>query len=356
MKRNLIRNCAIATLALSAAFAAAQEIGVQVNNEDVVFPRQQPVYTSGRVLVPLRGVFEKMGATVQWHPTTRTVTAMKGSTDVSLKIGEKAAVVDGQTLVLDVPAQVINGSTMVPIRFLSETLGAQVTWNDATHMVMIYSVNAKGAAGTTETTGAKAMNFGTRKFLLETGTVIPVTLQTRVSSKDSKKGDLVRASIGDFSTAAESWENNRFHFPPGSVLEGRIVTAIPKEGSKAGVIEMSFGRIVLPNGRTTNIDGSLISLTDKSVARNANGVLIARKTDKDNRMVYTGYGAGAGLILGLVSSRPLEKAAIGGLLGFAIGSLSQQQKQANDVNLQPGTQFGVRLDQSATLTLSRKSE
>jgi hypothetical protein len=153
----------------------------------------------------------------------------------------------------------------------------------------------------------------------------------------------------------ESWDNNRFHFPAGSVLEGRVATAFPKTGDKPGVVEMTFGRIVFPDGRTTNIDGSLIALDDKSVARNENGVLIARPgSNQDKRMVYTGYGAGAGLIVGLLTNKPLEKTAIGGLLGFIVGSVAENQRKANDVNLQPGTQFGVRLDQQATLTITKQ--
>jgi hypothetical protein len=163
----------------------------------------------------------------------------------------------------------------------------------------------------------------------------------------------VRASISGLSTQPQSWDNNRFHLPTGAILEGRISTALPKEGDRPGVIELSFGTIVLPDGRSTKIDGSLIALDDKSVARNKNGVLIARKSNSDNRMVYAGYGAGAGLIVGLLTKQPLEKTAIGGLLGYVVGSLSQADRKANEVNLEPGVRFGVELNQPATITLTR---
>lgn len=352
MNSNIMRNVAVATLALGAAFATAQDIGVQVNNETVNFKQQPPVYVSGRVLVPLRGIFEKMGASVQWHPADRTVTADKGSKNVTLKIGEKWASVDGQTLAMDVPGQILNGATMVPIRFVSESLGAQVNWNDENRLVSIYSVGGDAPKPGKDTAPPKEPK-NSRKFVMDAGTVIPVTLQTRVNSKDSKTGDLVRAAISNFNAQPESWDNNRFQFPTGSIIEGRIVSAIPKDGDRPGVIEMNFSTIVLPDGRSSKIDGSLIGLDDKSVARNKDGVLIAKKTNKDNRLVYTGYGAGAGLIVGLLTKQPLEKTAIGGLLGYLAGSLTPAEKQANDVNLEPGAKFGVKLDQQATITLTR---
>ena len=135
------------------------------------------------------------------------------------------------------------------------------------------------------------------------------------------------------------------------MIEGRVTSATPKNGKNPGLVEMDFGRIVMPDGRTLNIDGSLIALDNDSVARNENGVLIAKTTSKDNRMVYAGYGAGAGLLVGLLTKKPVESLAIGGVLGYILGSVEQNQKKPNDVTLEPGTKFGVRLDRSANVSL-----
>jgi len=345
MKKSLARTCAIATMAMATVMAVAQDIHVQVNGRPVRFANTEPRYIGGRVLVPLRGVFEEMGAFVQWHPGTRTVTAQKGETDVSLRIGEKWASVDGQTMSMDVPAMIINGSTMVPIRFVSESLGAQVSWNDPSRTVLINTTNVV-------TDNTRPIEFANaRRFTIQEGTVLPVTLQTRVSSRDSRRGDLVRAKLGDFNTGSVSWEQGDFDFPEGTMVEGRVSAVTPKTGNNPGMVELDFGRIVMPDGKTVNIDGSLIALDNKSVARNENGVLIARETNKDNRMVYAGYGAGAGLIVGLLTKRPLENLAIGGVLGYIVGSLEQSQKRPTDVNLDPGTRFGVRLDSPTTITM-----
>jgi len=117
--------------------AFAQHINVRVNGELVPFAGQQPVEEAGSVLVPLRGVFEKLGATVAYDYNTRTVLAIKESTSVSLKLGSTTAAVNGQPENLSRPAQAVNGTTLVPLRFVSEALGAQVRWNDENQTVLI---------------------------------------------------------------------------------------------------------------------------------------------------------------------------------------------------------------------------
>lgn len=113
-------------------------VRVFVDGEPVFFD-QPPVIQGSRVLVPLRGIFEKMGATVEWQPATRTVLAARGSTLVELQIGSRIARVDGRPVTLDVPAMIIGGRTLVPLRFISESLGTRVDWNAATRTVLIAS-------------------------------------------------------------------------------------------------------------------------------------------------------------------------------------------------------------------------
>ncbi len=128
----------ILTLTLSGGgpVAAQGTVRVFVDGDQVVFD-QPPVVVGGRVLVPLRGIFEKMGATVVWVASTRTVRAQRGTTSVELQIGSRNALVNGQTVTLDVPAQIVGGRTLVPLRFISESLGATVDYNAATRTVQI---------------------------------------------------------------------------------------------------------------------------------------------------------------------------------------------------------------------------
>jgi hypothetical protein len=128
---------AFAAIAAIAAFASSQAITVFIDGEPVKFTGIGPQRVEGRVLVPLRGVMEKLGAYVSYQASTRTVTATKGDIDLTLRIGERTAIVNGRAVTLDVPAQEVRGSTLVPLRFMSEMLGAEVDWNNATNTVQI---------------------------------------------------------------------------------------------------------------------------------------------------------------------------------------------------------------------------
>lgn len=122
--------------------AIAQEtVRVFVDGNRIAFD-QPPVMLSGRVLVPLRGIFEGMGATVEWENATRTVLAVRGTTVVELVIGRRSAQVNNRTVPLDVPAMIIGGRTLVPLRFISESLGATVQWQEDTRTVLIFSPGA----------------------------------------------------------------------------------------------------------------------------------------------------------------------------------------------------------------------
>ncbi len=137
---------AVVVLALSAGAlpVMAQAINVTLNGQPVQFTGTRPMVVSGRVLVPLRGVLEQMGAFVGWDPASRTVYAQKSGTSVELPIGSRTATVNGQQVTLDVPAQIVGGSTMVPLRFLSEALGADVSWNAPTRTVVIATGPSQG--------------------------------------------------------------------------------------------------------------------------------------------------------------------------------------------------------------------
>lgn len=98
----------------------------------------------GRLLVPLRGIFEALSADVLYDAATRSIKATKGETVVQLQLGSRTALIDGRTVYLDVPADTVGGRTMVPLRFVSESLGADVKWNGATKTVMIASTGGGG--------------------------------------------------------------------------------------------------------------------------------------------------------------------------------------------------------------------
>ena len=98
-----------------------------------------PTIISGRTLVPLRAIFEAMGSTVSWDENTSTVTAKKDTTIIIIKINDKFPTVNGKTIELDVAATVVDGRTLVPVRFIAESLGTIVDWDSNTQTVIISS-------------------------------------------------------------------------------------------------------------------------------------------------------------------------------------------------------------------------
>jgi hypothetical protein len=127
----------VGILVAGAPQCRAAGIGVTINGSPVDFDGMGPVQVNGRVLVPVRGVLESLGADVGWMPDSQTVVANNGRVNIQLRIGDHTASVDGQAVNLDVPAQVIAGHTMVPLRFLSQALGAEVHWHDQARIVAI---------------------------------------------------------------------------------------------------------------------------------------------------------------------------------------------------------------------------
>ena len=120
----------LAVASLSSSVAWAQGISVTVNGSPVAFPKQGPIQApDGSILVPLREVFEQLGAAVQFLPKTRIITASRGDTNISIQLGESVGYVNGKPKSLPTPAQNIAGTTMLPLRFLSEAFGAKVKWD-----------------------------------------------------------------------------------------------------------------------------------------------------------------------------------------------------------------------------------
>jgi len=126
------------SLSLLAGSWAQGRIRVTVDGDDLAFD-QPPVMLGASVLVPLRGVFERLGAQVEWEAATRTITATRYDTQIVLRLGSSYATVNGEGRTLQAPAASIGGRTMVPLRFVSEALDANVQWQANSRTVVITS-------------------------------------------------------------------------------------------------------------------------------------------------------------------------------------------------------------------------
>lgn len=324
---------------MGATLGSAQSVRVQVDGSPVNFSGTTPRVVGQRVLVPLRGVFEEMGAFVSWDGATQTVSATHGDKDVRLQIGQRRAMVEGELVNLDVPAQLVGGRTMVPLRFISEALGAGVDWNEGERLVMITTNSGGGTGGTIDRDTGTLV---TRRLLVE-NTVLPVSLDDTLRSNEARTGDTFTATLRSNET------DDYAGLPTGTKVLGRVVSAKAQKGSEPGILELEFNKLRLPDGREIVMDGSLISLENKNVKRNEEGLLEATGDKKDDRLIFAGYGAGAGLIVGLLTKKPLEGAILGGLLGFIVGATNKDKEKPSNVVLNPGTRFGVRIDRDVTI-------
>ncbi|MFY9174800.1 MAG: copper amine oxidase N-terminal domain-containing protein [Peptococcia bacterium] len=122
-------------LSILISVPAYAEISVTINGDKLSFD-VPPVIENGRTLVPVRVIFEALGAEVTYNAASKTVAALKGDTVIILKIGGGANV-NGKNIDLDVPAKIVDGRTLVPLRFISESLGATVNYDPATQSVKI---------------------------------------------------------------------------------------------------------------------------------------------------------------------------------------------------------------------------
>lgn len=109
---------------------------VYLNDKQIYFD-VPPLIIDGRTVVPMRAIFEALGATVTWDSTTQTAHASKGSIKLSMRIGSNVYDINGVGRVCDVSARIVDGRTLVPLRVVSEGLGCVVDYNEQTNAVTI---------------------------------------------------------------------------------------------------------------------------------------------------------------------------------------------------------------------------
>lgn len=126
--------------------ASALAIDIDVNGKPVV-PEAPAIMENGRVLVPVRAVFTALGATIHWDAANSTVYAGKGNTLVVMKVGEQRAMVNDRSVYLEVPPRIMYNRVLVPLRFLSEALGCQVSWDAKTKTVRIDEIKPAAETG-----------------------------------------------------------------------------------------------------------------------------------------------------------------------------------------------------------------
>jgi murein tripeptide amidase MpaA/phage baseplate assembly protein gpV len=109
---------------------SVKEVNLVINDEKVSLS-PSAILLNNRTMVPIRGVFENLGASVSYNASTKSVTVKKADTTVKVKIGSPTAYVNSKKVELDTSPIILKGRTMIPLRFVSEAIGASVKWNTA---------------------------------------------------------------------------------------------------------------------------------------------------------------------------------------------------------------------------------
>ena len=131
-----------ATLTLTTAVVSAEQaIRIRVDGEFINTGDQPPVIVDGRTLVPLRVVMERLGFTVNWNDTHRSAFMFMSDISITVQIDNHIMSIPGRGpgVRLDVPPQIINGRTMVPVRAISEATGFDVDWDGVSRIVDIHT-------------------------------------------------------------------------------------------------------------------------------------------------------------------------------------------------------------------------
>jgi len=307
-----------------------------------------------------------MGANVEWNPSTQTVVATGSGHHIQLQIGSLDASVNGHVVSMDVAPQLMTGSTMVPLRFLSESLGAAVDWQPQNDLVAITTNTERGGAAQRfipeprpatppptiiiqdqrprEREIIRDERPREAEYVITRDTVIPIRLDQALSSNKNQNGDRFTATVRG--------EGGRYlDLPDGTEIEGYVRDASPASGSHAGTLDLRFTHIRFPNGDRYPIGGAVTRLNDRNIVHTANGRYVAKGAATNYIGRDAAIGAGAGLVIGSIKGKAVGGAVVGGALGALAGAFDR--RLARNVFFDSGTKFGLIL--SHDLQIDRRA-
>ena len=348
MKKNIVTSTGISIVALSVGLGVVAQAGPApqiVVNGQTLRTESGAFSQNGRVLVPMRDIFESLGAKVNYNDLSREIAAQRGTTVVRMTLGSRQALVNNVPVTLQSAAQSYGGRTYVPLRFVSEAMGASVNYNSAQQLVAItgqgYSNNGPILAGNGNgSTGSQVGGYS--QISVPHNAVIKVTLDQAISSATATVGQPISSTV-------ISQQTGDSEFPAGTKLLGSVVAVAPKSGNNPGTLDLRWTRAVLPGNQSVALDGTLIGLDNDSV-QTVNGRIEAKGNNRSSKdtLKIVGIGAGAGFLVGkLLKKDGLLPSIIGAAGGFLYDRNKNKNKVA-DAKLSAGQELGVRLRGNVT--------
>lgn len=162
-----------------------QDIKVYVNDTRVEFD-VPPIFVQDRTMVPIRAVFEALGANVDWNGNTRTVTVTRGKYRIQVQLDNRNAFVNGKSVTMEVPAMGTNGRILVPLRFFGEHLGLNVDWSNSTKTAFISDPSLTDNKGNIQNWGKFATDGEWNYYILQNNILIRENISTKRQEKISE--------------------------------------------------------------------------------------------------------------------------------------------------------------------------
>ncbi len=273
---------------------------VLVNGKGVRLP-EPPLERGGRVFVPLRGIFEALGAGVAYD--NGTINATAGDKTVQVKIGSNQAIVNGQAQYLDAAPFMVGSTTMVPLRFVSEALGATVNYDNAT--------------------GTIAVNTGeaTPKATIAVGSDLVAIMNNGLNSGSAKVGEPVSMTV----QPPYPPQGNRL---AGAIIQGNVIVAQPAGQGRNPKLEIEVDTIQYAGG------GALVPIAAK---------ISKIDVKQGSNIAKEAVGTAAGMVIGNWIGKSLGTNA-GGAIG-AVGGYMLTSNSKTNFDVPAGSKVSLQLTQ-----------
>jgi hypothetical protein len=312
---------ALLTTMLVVPATAAGPVSVQVNGTTLSL-NPPPTERAGRVFVPLRGIFENLGASVVY--AGGVINATGRGHNISLRIGSQQATVDGQPQTIDVAPFIIGASTYVPLRFVSQALGANVNYDGANNIV---AISASGVNAPPNQTITPAPNANGQNGAITLVNLVPArgaSVSTRRPTIEATFAggtadpNSVRVSLDGLDVTAESTRSPRFF---------SYATRSPLQAGEHAVQVRGTDTSGNPFSRSWRFSSgtSTASVGQITNVRPADGATVGSTFTVSGR---TTPGARVTIQIGAASS---GQTTIGGLIGAILGGSGNQGNTASYV-------------------------
>lgn len=284
-------------------------IKVVVDGKEIIFTDQAPIIKNDRTMIPLRGVLETLGIDIVWNAEEQSITAKRGDSYALFKIGETTLKIAEGEINLDVAPEIINDRTMIPLRAVTESFGAEVAWDADTKTVTITDEIANTMVEAAKLTNEVKAAYGTVLYTIDVE--YPVLNDKCEAAGKKAINEAIKKSIEEsvaagseeIKKAAEELYNSSKEteekFMPLSVMGDYKVT-LENSGTLSFYVDLSYNfngahPMTYRNGYTYDLEsGKELTLSDvtgvsenKAMEIIKNAYTEAIKADTENKTFFT---------------------------------------------------------------------